>query len=69
MPLLCLPFHSRLARPVPLASKVAVASVMPPFVVGPGVSPVPAKLVSQIVAGNYFDLCHPLPANLQVKEP
>jgi len=40
-----------------------------PFMVGPGVSLVPAKLVSQIVAGKYVDLCDLLPANLQVKEP
>ena len=61
-----------------VASNVAVASVPPPsalvvadqpFVVGPGVSPVPAKLVSQIVAGKYVDLCDLLPANLKVKEP
>ena len=39
------------------------------FMVGPGVSPVPAKLVSQIVAGKYIDLCDLLPANLQVNEP
>ena len=38
------------------------------FMVGPGVSLVPAKLVSQIVAGKYDDLCDLLPANLQVKE-
>ena len=40
-----------------------------PFMVGPGVSPVPAKLVSQIVAGKYVDLCDLLPAYLHVKEP
>ena len=39
------------------------------FMVGPGVSPVPVRLVSQIVAGKYVDLCELLPANLQVKEP
>ena len=39
------------------------------FMVGPGVSPVLAKLVSQIVASKYVDLCDLLPANLQVKEP
>ena len=39
------------------------------FMVGPGVSPVPAKLVSQIVAGKYVDLCDLLPAYLQIKEP
>ena len=35
-----------------------------PFMVGPGVSLVLAKLVSQIVAGKYDDLCDLLPANL-----
>ena len=39
------------------------------FVVGPGISPVPAKLVSEIVTGKYVDLCDLLPASLQVKEP
>ena len=39
------------------------------FMVGPGISPVPAKLVSQIVAGKYVDLCDLLPAYLHVKEP
>ena len=60
------------------ASNVAVASVPShsasivadqPFVVGPGVSPFPAKLVSQIMASKYVDLCDLLPANLQVREP
>ena len=49
------------------ASALVVADQ--PFVVGPGVSPVPAKLVSQIVPGKYVDLCDLLSANLQVKEP
>ena len=35
-----------------------------PFVVGPGFLPVPAKLVNQIVAGNYVDLSELLAANL-----
>lgn len=39
-----------------------------PFVDGPGRSPVPAKLVSQVV-GKYINLCNPLPAKLQLKEP
>ena len=39
------------------------------LMVGPGVSPLPAKLVSQIVPGKYVDLCDLLPPNLQVKEP
>lgn len=36
-----------------------------PFVDGPGLSPVPAKLVSQVV-GKYVNLCNPLPAKLQL---
>ena len=40
-----------------------------PFVIGPGFSLVPVKLVSQIVAGKYIDLSELLPANLQLKEP
>ena len=35
-----------------------------PFVVNPGFSPVPAKLVNQIVAGKYIDLSELLAANL-----
>ena len=40
-----------------------------PFVVGPGFSPVPAKLVAQIVSGKYADLSELLAVNLQQKEP
>ena len=39
------------------------------FVVGPGFSAVPAKLVAQIVAGKYIDLSDLLAANLVQKEP
>ena len=39
-----------------------------PFVVGPGFSPVPAKLVAQIVAGKYIDLSDLLAVNLLQKE-
>ena len=39
-----------------------------PFVVGPGFSPVPAKLVNQIVAGKYIDLSELLAANLDRTE-
>lgn len=38
-----------------------------PFVDEPGRSPVPAKLVSQVV-GKYVNLYNPLPAKLQLKE-
>jgi len=40
-----------------------------PFVVGPGFSPVPAKLVSQILSGKFFDLSELLSANLVNSEP
>lgn len=39
-----------------------------PFVVGPGFSPVPAKIVAQIVAGKYMDLSDLLSANLQLQQ-
>ena len=40
-----------------------------PFVVGPGFSPVPAKLVSQIVAGKFVELHDLLCVNLVLHEP
>ena len=39
------------------------------FVVGPGFSAVPAKLISQIVAGKYVDLSNLLAANLACSDP
>jgi len=39
-----------------------------PFVVGPGFSPVPAKLVSQICSGKFVDLSELLAANLVSSE-
>ena len=39
------------------------------FVVGPGFSPVPTKLVTQIVGGKYVDLSDFLAPNLQQREP
>ena len=40
-----------------------------PFIVGPGFSPVPAKLVAQIVAGKYIGLSDLLAVNLVQREP
>ena len=40
-----------------------------PFVVGPGFSPVPVKLVAQIISGKYVDLSELLAVNLVQKEP
>ena len=47
----------------------ALPVVDQPFVVGPGFSPVPAKLVSQIMAGKYVDLSELLAVNLVQKDP
>ena len=52
-------------RPAVLALPV----VDQPFVVGPGFSPVPSKLVAQIVAGKYVDLSELLAVNLVQKDP
>ena len=52
-------------RPAVLASPV----LDQPFVVGPGFSPVPAKLVAQIVAAKYVDLSELLAVNLVEKDP
>ena len=52
------------------ASSLAQLPVLlQPFVVGPGFSPVPAKLVSQIVAGKFVELHELLPANITMTEP
>ena len=40
-----------------------------PFVVGPGFSPVPGKLVSQILRGTFVDLSDLLSANLVTSDP
>ena len=53
---------------------VGPASVLPPpfqlpFIVGPGYSPVPYKLVSQIVSGKFVDLADLLSENLVNAEP
>ena len=40
-----------------------------PFLVGPGFSPVPVKLVSQIVAGKFVELHELFPANIVITEP
>ena len=49
------------ARPLP--------SFGQPFIVGPGFSPIPAKLVAQIVAGKFVVLADLSSANLQQTEP
>ena len=71
-------FTANTASSLGRSSHEAMASVPPtsasvmadqPFVVGPGISPVTVKLVFQIVAVKYIDLCDLLPVNLQDKEP
>ena len=57
------------------SSTIGTASLAPlpglhqPFVVGPGFSPVPAKLLSQIVAGKFVELHVLLPSNIVLTEP
>lgn len=47
----------------------SVPLLQQPFVVGPGFSPIPAKTVSQIVAGKYVDLSDLLSVNIVQREP
>ena len=61
--------------PVPLSDSTLAANLpsgpllQQPFVVGPGFSPIPAKTVSQIVAGKYVDFGDLLSANIVQTEP
>ena len=40
-----------------------------PFIVGPGFSPIPAKVVGQVVAGKFIDLGDLLPSTVASAEP
>ena len=51
------------------ASLALLPGLHQPFVVGPGSSPVLAKLVSQMVAGKFVELHHLLPSNIVLTEP
>ena len=61
--------------PVPLSENTLAANLpsglllQQPFVVGPGFSPIPAKTVSQIVAGKYVDLGDLLSVTIVQNEP
>ena len=61
--------------PVPLSDSSLVTSLpsglllQQPFVVGPGFSPIPAKTVSQIVAGKYVDSGHLPSVNILQTKP
>ena len=59
-------FPSRTIGPASFASLPVLHQ---PFVVGPGFSPVPAKLVSQIVAGKFVELHELLSSNIVSSEP
>ena len=75
IPSLALPASSSAGNAVLPPSAVSAASLAPvpvlhqPFVVGPGFSPVPAKVVSQIVAGKFVELHKLLPSNIVLSEP
>lgn len=47
----------------------SLPSFQQPFVVGPGFSPIPAKLVAQIVLGEFLDLSDLLSANMAQQDP
>ena len=51
-----------------ISSLAQMPILQQPFVVGPGFSPVPAKLVSQIVAGKFVELHELLSTNLVLNE-
>ena len=53
----------------PLPSVLHTPPLNQPFVVGPGYSPVPYKVVAQIVAGKFINLEDLLPENISVQEP
>ena len=52
-----------------VSSLSSLPALQQPFVVGPGFSPVPAKLVGQIVAGKFIDLSELLSSNIASAEP
>ena len=59
-------------RPVASYASVpllAMAALQQPFVIGPGYSPVPFKVVSQITAGKFVNLEELLAENIPVSEP
>ena len=49
------------ANPVPILHQ--------PFVIGPGFSPIPAKIVTQIVSGKFVELDKLLSSNIVLTEP
>ena len=52
-----------------ISSLVQTPILHQPFVVSPGFLPVPAKLVSQVMAGKFVELNKLLSANLVLNEP
>ena len=52
-----------------MSSLSSLPTLQQPFVVGPGFSPIPAKLVGQIVAGKFVDLSELLSSNIASAEP
>lgn len=62
--------QNRVTRNVADRSAVLASPLLDqPFIVGPRFSPVPAKLVAQIVVGKYIDLRDMLAVNLVQREP
>ena len=64
--------QASLASPVfsdSLFPSFSAPNLLQPFVVGPGFSPIPAKLVSQITSGKFVELSDLLASNLSSSEP
>ena len=51
-----------------LSAPLVSPSLQQPFIIGPGFSPVPYKIVSQIVAGKFIDLAELFSVNLRESE-
>ena len=52
-----------------ISSATSLPVLNQPFIVGPGFSPVPAKVVGQVVAGKFIDLGDLLPSTVASAEP
>ena len=66
-----LPATSQFVSPAfstPALAPSVASSLHKPFVVGPGYSPIPAKLVTKIRAGQFVDLADLLPENVKAQD-
>lgn len=64
----CVGISSQAGLPSALTA-ISAPTLHQPFVVGPGFSPIPAKLVSQIVSGKFVEFDELLSTNIVLTEP